>query len=340
MLACAALGISCGGRVDPLDPRAADRSATLPDDTDAPVGGHLALELALRGFVARERGDPVEAERLLRAALEQDPDDAALLTEHARSLTDLERDDEALGQLRRALESDPSAEAAWLLLARIEHGAGRIDAAFDVARRAIRAEPRGVEAALWLADQLVERGEEEAARELLAGVLARRPDEARAHLALADTLLAAGDADSALRHLRRYAELAVVPGPALADRIPTANRTKGPGGAAEVLEIAVMAGGAEPGIRLDLVRLLVADGRLERARRHLLALPPARPGDTAARLERAELLLAAGDPWEARGLLLEEPARTLADTATRRLLADVETALGRLESAAALLRGR
>jgi tetratricopeptide (TPR) repeat protein len=335
LLALALLATSCGPRVDPLDPRAADRRPALAATADGPAG-FRARELALRGFVARERGDLAEAERLLGAALGIDPRDVALLTEHAAALVVLDRRAEAKEQLRLALTLDPTAEHAWLLLAEIELHEGRTGEALETARRAIRVEPRAVDAALWLASHLFEGGDGPAAEELLAGVLALRPGSARAHLALADSLLARGELAGARRHLRRYAELAVAPGPGIAARARAAAGSAGAAGALDILEIAVAAGGAEPGLRLELARLLIADGRLASARRHLRTLPPVDEGDGGSLVERAGLFLAAGDPWEARRLLLEDPARARADPAAVRLLAGIESTLGRTEAAAAL----
>ncbi|HUT77624.1 MAG TPA: tetratricopeptide repeat protein [Polyangia bacterium] len=340
LAALALLALSCVHRGDPLDPRAADRLPSIAEGPDAPAAGYRARELALRGFVARERGDLAEAERLLGAALEIDPRDVALLTEHAAALAAIDRRAEAKKQLRLALELDPTAEQAWLLLAVIELQGGRIEAALEAARRAIRAEPRAVDAALWLASHLSEGGAGRSAEELLTGVLAQRPDSAPAHLALADVLLARGDPAGARRHLRRYAELAVAPGPEIAARARAAAGSDGSAGVLDILEIAVAAGGAEPDLRLELARRLIADGRLASARRRLRALPPVDPGDVAGLVERAGLFLAAKAPWEARRLLLEDPAATMADPAAARLLADIETALGREDAAKALSAAR
>ena len=339
MLAAPALIFAaCAGRVDPLDPRAADRFVALAQAPGIPAGSR-ARELALRAFLARERGDDEEAEGLFRSALEFDARSVDLLVEHASVLDALHRRSEAKERLRRALELDPTAEQAWLLLAEIELRRGAPEAALEAARRAIRAEPLATDAALWLAGRLGERRDHEAAREVLAGVLARRPDDSRAHLALADVLLAQGDLEGARRHLRRFAELAPAPGPDLETRARAAIGAD-PAAVADILEIAAAAGGAGPDLRLELARLLIADRRLARARRHLSCLPPAEPGDVSGLVDRAELFLAAGGPWEARRLLLEEPAASLADPASLRLLAEIESALGRREAAEALDRAQ
>jgi len=323
------LFLACGGRRDPLDPRAADLIPALAAVPDPWAAGFRARELALRGFIARERGEDAESERLLRAAAHLDPDDAALLTEHARALALLGHVAEARRRLRRALRSDPTAEHAWLLLAEMELAAGETEAALEAARRAVRVEPLAADAALWLARRLLELGESRAAAELLAGILAQRPHRAGAHLALADVHIALGDLDGARRHLQRFAELAPAPGPAIADRLPVWLDSGDQTETAKMLEIAAAAGGIDPDLRLTLARLLIADGRLARARRHLLALPPVEDGDAASLAERGALFLQAGAPWEARRVMLEQPAAVLDAPDGARLLAEIEAALGR-----------
>jgi tetratricopeptide (TPR) repeat protein len=327
---------SCGGRGDPLDPRDADRLVALAATPEL-LASARARELALRAFLAREHGDAPEAERLLGEALKSDPRSVSLLVEHAAALAGLERRAEAEGRLRRALELDPTAEHAWLVLAEIEERRGDPAAAREAARRAIRAEPLALDALLWLAGHLSARQDLDAAEELLARVLVARPDDPRAHLALADVLLAQGDLGGARRHLRRFAEIAPAPGPDLETRARAAIGGD-PAAVADILEIAAATGGAGPGLRLELARLLIADGRRSRALRHLAALPPADSGDLPGLVDRARLFLAAGRPWEARRLLLEEPAATLADPRAAGLLVEVETALGREEAALALER--
>jgi tetratricopeptide (TPR) repeat protein len=179
---------------------------------DRKVGSRAQVRLAA---IARSRGNPADAMRLIDAVLASDSRNSFALVARADLLLDGRRLDDALQAADAAVAADPSsasaqmvrgrvlvaigradkaqrafeevlrlnphATAAQIELARLHLGAGATDQSVSLATRAARTPAGGAEAGLVLARGLMVRHEYAKAQSVLQDALRAAPGDAAAH---------------------------------------------------------------------------------------------------------------------------------------------------------------
>ncbi len=335
------LAACAGGAVLDADEARRELVVSSDDDGGGASGSPLAYEHKLRGDLLRLAGEPEEAALHYRRALSADPDDFHLRVDLALALIELRQFEQAREEIAAAIDSDPTAEYAWISLAELRLALGEVEEAERAALRARRVEPGSREAELWLARLHLERGELRAAAELYRRAATADPSCGAAHRGLGRIAARDGDWAAAVRHLRIAVSLEPARGQTAAKLAEAALKSSDPAAACEVVE-AVLAEGYELGasseeLREELVELLIADGRRNRALRHLRTLPEPPCGDLSAAGRRACRLERLGRDWSARERIVEAAGAAPADAPARLRLAEIELRLGRLETARLLL---
>ena len=146
-----------------------------------------------------------EAERVLKKALEENPDDALLLTLLGAALVERSRYVDAEAHFRRAVEldsaqADAAARLGWLLYQR----QGKALEAKEQLRRALDTDPDHERARYNLGLVHLREGELDSAATVFASLLERIPS-AEAHRQLGLTYLQRGELDRAARQLEEAA---------------------------------------------------------------------------------------------------------------------------------------
>jgi tetratricopeptide (TPR) repeat protein len=253
------------------------------------------------GLALRRQGDLEAAEAQFRAAVAGDPAHGAARRALGLVLRQKGDLDGALAELRRSVELLPGDAQGHNVLGTVLLRRDDLGGAVEAFRRAVGLDPSLTEAHVNLAQALARAGRPEEARAEAAEVARLTAAEAglgRAMI-LAETaagLLARGDAPAALAPLREaveasptFAEGHYLLGLAL-------RRTGAP--AAEAQPSFLRALELDPDhdrARLEVARLLAAQGEADSARLQLDRLRERRPGLVEARRERARLAAKAGD---------------------------------------------
>lgn len=154
------------------------------------VEGWLAL-----GRLLRTLGKGDEALQAFEKAYAADGDDA--VAAHALASL-LPANARAIGVLEAAIRARPTYGPAHARLAEVLSEVGRLEQAEQEARLALGAPPVDAEWHAILAEVLVKRGQFDAALAAAADALRKVPNSARAKLAQADALAAKGDIDVAI----------------------------------------------------------------------------------------------------------------------------------------------
>jgi predicted Zn-dependent protease len=237
------------------------------DEAEAIVGTieEETFEQVLRGRLALERGQPVEALAQLDPAIQHWPNNAGARVLAARAAYELGDEARTLSELREATRAEPAETDAALLLARLHLARGDYREASEFAWRHVSARGTGGAAAHLVGAR--------------ANVELRRWDEARRFL------------DDLRNKKKGFA------GVTLAEEARIAAREKDPEAAIRTLREQKASLGEpeyEDALRL-LVDLELAAGRAQEARALVDGLVAKRPDAASLHALRGELLLAAGD---------------------------------------------
>jgi Tfp pilus assembly protein PilF len=199
-----------------------------------------AAVLSEQAIAAAQKNEPIEAERLWRAAIRQDPKHYPALFNYGVFLHRSRRQKEAVEYLDRAAKAEPGYQVhlvrgmnfqqlerredtirAWrdalqfqpgnlklMQVLSIEYSRGRyFHEAAAVMREAIAVEPSNENLYLIAIKAHEDAGETEAAAELAAEAVKRFPQSARAQFEHAFYLQKRGSSDAALAHLEKAMEL-------------------------------------------------------------------------------------------------------------------------------------
>ncbi len=194
-------------RVRNEDPEGAAEAAAaaVRRDPDAAPAHRLLGELHLRKF--RSGQAPEDAERAIEAfaeAVRVDPDDLPSRSRLARTLTMMQRPEEAERHLRELVRRAPQAYGEFVLLAELRLRDGDPAQAFEDLAQALRIEPRQPEAR-ELADEILRSDDADIDREEALGTLAAIygqaatdfPEDSGIGIAHADALARLGRAEEA-----------------------------------------------------------------------------------------------------------------------------------------------
>ncbi|MDJ0765618.1 MAG: tetratricopeptide repeat protein [Myxococcota bacterium] len=335
-----ALALCAGCRTAglPLDPNEADGEIGLPGAQPTAYGSAAAYEHQIRGDISLARGDIDDAVSSFERALSADPQDVYLRVRLADALVRRGDLSHARHHIEAVLSSDPENEAAWLTLANY-HCAVQDDASAEsAAKRAIRVEPEWADATMWLARFYSNKGENRRAAEVLGRLIKAVPTHAGARLALARASLALDNKVEAHRQLFAFIELVPHRTDVLAELALMLFESASSQQAADIAELALLRDPINETLRAGLVQFYVDLGLTDRAQRHLGALPPPSRDTSHAIVNRACLIAKAGDPYQARFLIVSRLGPSPSKPLARLVLADIETTLGRLESAQILLK--
>ena len=134
--------------------------AMAESELDAVLKGHPGHPEALRlkGILRNRQRRHDEAERLLLQALQQRPNDAAILSDHASALFGMGRKREAFEAWRKACKVQPDFPWAWFNLGRNLQQEGDTAAAIEALERTVRLAPGMLPAHILLGDALVHAG--------------------------------------------------------------------------------------------------------------------------------------------------------------------------------------
>lgn len=156
----------------------------------------------------RREGNHVEAERVLREAVDAEPRAFEARCALGRLLADSGRNDEALVHLREAVRLAPlHVEGRRALAGVLEGGSDAVEAARHWAA-VVDQVPGDVDALGRLAKLWVDAGEAERAEERVRAIVRAFPKNAAVHLILAKVLIARGSSEEAAAALRRSLSLA------------------------------------------------------------------------------------------------------------------------------------
>ena len=166
--------------------------------------GNQPMPLPLRAAVeAQKLGRSVEAKTLAGEWLKRNPDDALALTILASTAIDLRRPIEAEHLLRRALDLAPGLLQARIHLARSLEDQSRLSEAIAILKEVTRNDERSLPALTFLAHLQRELGKFGESAETFEGLLKWRPDDPNLCVGYAETLRFIGrkaDSEHAFRH--------------------------------------------------------------------------------------------------------------------------------------------
>ncbi len=143
-----------------------------------------------------------DAERLLRAALETNPNDASLHFYLGQILRLLQRDADALLSLDRASELDPKLPLVWTELAKLHQQMHNTEGVESSLQRAVEFAPDDVKLRLMLGEQYWRMGRNEEAAAQYTRAHQLEPSVAGHVAALAVCRIATGQVDEAIRAFR------------------------------------------------------------------------------------------------------------------------------------------
>ena len=197
-----ALFYSSQNRLDEAEQVLRDAVAARPDEVGAKV--------KLAQFQSRFRKQPAEAERTLKAFVEQTPDNQELQAYLASFYEGTGRTEEAVAAYRKVADLD--AKTIWGLQARnriasLQLKAGQIEAASKALGEILEDEPDNVAALLSRGEINYAAGRNDDAIADFRGVLRREPDNQVALLLMAKTHLAVGDQPLAEDAYRRVLQV-------------------------------------------------------------------------------------------------------------------------------------
>jgi len=152
----------------------------------------------LLGVLQGQRGDSLEAERLIRKAIQLDGTVSKYYGNLGVTLQDLGRDEEALGVLQKAVELDPNSPEALNDLGGCLNKTDRFSDAVITLGRALEFAPTYVAARVNLGVALQKDQRLSDALREYEEVLRLDPDCAEAHSNRGSVLLALGDSDAAI----------------------------------------------------------------------------------------------------------------------------------------------
>jgi len=299
----------------------------------------------LLGVAACERGEPERARVLIRRAVIADPGFTDARINLGRLSRDRGRHSEASTQFRAVVTLDPASAQGWFrlgnaLTAAASGGGSTLPEAITASERSLVLQPNQTEASRDLGLALRLAGRLDEALAVLRPTLRRGSDQPDLHMSIGNTLLEAGEREAALAHLRRAvallpAEAATqfnlgnlllsVGDPNAAERayrrswltgnpngLVRAGMARYQVGRVAEAEAALRAALDLPGVAFSpliegLTRLMVAQGRLDEARRLFIHLFNNLPRGGDCRVEcltaLADLELIEGRPREAATLL-------------------------------------
>ena len=236
----------------------------LPDDQQVPI-------LIIKGMAHRSLGDIAQAEAAYGAALDIDPSSPVARTEFAAFLLDLGRDAEAERLVSAVLNTEPDFGPALVLRGIMDHTAGRYDDAEAAFKKVLRSDSSNQSARLTALARLVETqlalGKVSAAAANADLVFKSSPHDPVARYLKARVEFEQQDLDGATRRLQ--GPVADFPnyGPAQA-LLGSISRTEGRMGQAVMyLRAAVNNSPSDHASRLRLAEIYISEGDLESAKR-------------------------------------------------------------------------
>lgn len=209
---------------------------------------------------------------------------------------------EAERLLRRAIDASDATVADRLNLATCLAETGRTEEALPLLRGILEELPGDVRARVRLAELLFERGDAAPALREAEAALGFDPANARAHLVAAEAAAATGDAEKAKDHLRRV-RAARPEDPLIPYRLAALGGESAARHLAEAERLEPEGSSSSPVPPLLRARALVAAGDLDRADSLTAAALEARPDDPEVRLARGVVLSGLGRHDEAAEIL-------------------------------------
>jgi putative PEP-CTERM system TPR-repeat lipoprotein len=167
--------------------------------------GDINAARNLAAFAAREENWE-DARSTLEAALEENPGNADLLVRLAQMETSAGDPQAGLARLEEAAEHNPADPEVATYLARVYLMIGRPDAAFDTIETPLRRNPSNPAVLEVAARSQLDAGNLEQAIDLYRALLAVAPDSYSAHRYLSAAYEAVGDLDLALEHIEEAIE--------------------------------------------------------------------------------------------------------------------------------------
>lgn len=161
-----------------------------------------SAEAALRSAQLLDLGRPVDAERILRAALASDPDQPELLRLLGRSLLEQRRLREARDVLREAAAAAPSNAMVHGLAAAAAFGLGRTKDARSALERAVGLDPNGAHWHAQLAELDARQGQHASAQARIVEAMRLEPNDPSIRVSAAEVLFASRQTDVAERAAR------------------------------------------------------------------------------------------------------------------------------------------
>ena len=131
---------------------------------------------AVYGQVLQAKGDRAAAGREFERALQLDPTNLPALRATMRSDVELKRPEVARGRVKAALERQPNRAALLMLAGQLEHALGNVGPAEQYLRTAVEAEPANYEAYTQLALFYVNQKKLDEAKQRLREYAKRQPD--------------------------------------------------------------------------------------------------------------------------------------------------------------------
>jgi tetratricopeptide (TPR) repeat protein len=157
----------------------------------------------LKALMAADRGHREEAIRLLREAIEFDPQSAPLLIELGNIHAQARETAEALSAFEKALGIAPNSKEAFLGKAEVLQQTGKLEEALLAAMSALRLDPLDENGIRIAAEILVAQGHPAEAIALIGNALEHSPDRLVLHRIKARTLMAKRDIRGAAEALER-----------------------------------------------------------------------------------------------------------------------------------------
>jgi tetratricopeptide (TPR) repeat protein len=255
-------------------------------------------------FVARSRGQPVQASPVTTAARKRDPEMAAQFVAQALELERAGKNDEARGRFRDAATHNPALLEAHLGVGRMCLELGLTDDARQAFSRALELDAADPQALLGMARVLHAQGAERKALEILEAIVARTPTAA-AHALQATCLMALGEAPAAAAAMEKALALAPDDEKAIATAADLELRQGHLDKAETYYRKLVDRNVQNLAGRIGLARILRIKGNYREAESLLRALLVERPGELEATEELIDTLLSSSRPLDGLALCRE-----------------------------------
>ena len=292
---------------------APDRAQSLVDEV-LKVQPDNADALVVRAGVEARRNDIKDAQRDVGAALDKDPHniEAAILAASLAMRSG--KSDDAVTVLKRAIDDHPKHTGLHAVLASVYAQQGKVDDGADQLKEIIALEPKTASHRIRLAGYYAANKRFKDAEQVLRDALQKQPKQKDLQLAMVKLLISQGKRDDAVKTLEQY--ISEEPNEhALRFQLAELDQTMGKvEDARGVYEAIIGAADIKPdGLKARnlLARLLIAQGKRERAADLVAQVLKENPHDNDALIVRASLALSRQDAPSAiadlRAVLRDQP---------------------------------